>query len=277
MRKPWDDDAAKPGSPTSVEVVLRWLRTPGNYKRWQTEAKKPLIEEIIAELQKEGTSTRSPSAVRQKIFRLQRQYETATIWLKNEGQPAQYCNGTVDDNMKKAVMERCPLYLELMPVFQSTSCNDTDTSNGGDKTTVVERSSGEVDVGGLEEEAKPAKLTTESAQGKRKRAPDVQPRESSATKRTEQVSQAVPVMVQADVIALETNSERRTIYSDERSLALIEFQRRSESRWKVYPRAEHEPHLGEFGAQRLLDRVTESADAIGKLEVEAEAKLHELR
>ncbi|KAE9355187.1 hypothetical protein PF008_g4177 [Phytophthora fragariae] len=285
MPKLWDADAAKPYSPTSMDVLLRWLLTPGNYTRWQAEAKKPLVDEIVAQLKKEGISTRSPSAVRRRIFKLQQQHETATIWLKNEGHLAQYRNGTADEGVKKAVMERCPLYLKLMPIFH---CDDANTSNGGNGTNAVEPSSGEVGIGDAEEKAKPAKLTAESAQGKRKRAPDVQPHESNAAKQKKLDLQALPVVVEglqphqppveADVAALETSFERRSTYPAERSLALAEFQRGSESRWNEYSSGvEHGPLLDEFRAQRLLDREIERVDALGKLQIEAEAKLQELR
>lgn len=197
MAKPWDVDAAAPGSLTSMGVLVRWLRTPGNYKRWETQPKKPLVEEIVAALKKERTSPRSPSSVRHKIFKLQHQFETATIWLKSEGQLAQFCSGGADDVVK----EKCPLYLELMPVFQ---VDDAEPSNNSDGANVSDRSSGEVDAAGVEEEVQPAKLT---AKGKRKTTPNVKAQQSSATKRKTKGSQAQPVIVeQAVVDAMETNS-----------------------------------------------------------------------
>ncbi|KAJ8569372.1 hypothetical protein ON010_g5886 [Phytophthora cinnamomi] len=272
MGKAWDADAASPGSPTSMDVLHRWLRTPGNYKRWQTQARKLLVEEILAELQMEGTSTRSPSSIRHKIFRLQHQYETATIWLKNGGYLEQYCNGRAGDHVMKSVLEKCPHYRELAPVFQSRTCSDADINNIADETNVVEKRSDDAEITGVVEEGKPA---TRSAQGKRKRASKAQGLRT--TKRKKGQTPILPALTQVDVAGLERVPDLQTNYPVEKSLALTEFQKRSESRWNEYLGAKTTPGLGDSESQRLLNREMEHADAFAKLRLEAEAKRQELQ
>ncbi|KAG3091090.1 hypothetical protein PI125_g17523 [Phytophthora idaei] len=59
---------------------MYWLTTPGNYKRWQTEKKRPLCEEIVAYLEMEGITHRDADQVWTKIVLLQKQVEAATNW-----------------------------------------------------------------------------------------------------------------------------------------------------------------------------------------------------
>ncbi|ETK96190.1 hypothetical protein F441_01032 [Phytophthora nicotianae CJ01A1] len=114
----WDSDAMDPDSPASIHVLLQWLTTPGNYKRWQTEKKSSLCEEIVAYLEMEGITHRDADQVYDKILRLQNKVEAATNWLIVHKHYDVCQRGEVGRVAKKRLVKMCPYYEELAAVFR---------------------------------------------------------------------------------------------------------------------------------------------------------------
>ncbi|KAF4144823.1 hypothetical protein GN958_ATG05991 [Phytophthora infestans] len=136
MTKLWHTDGEKPGSLTSMDILVRWLRAPGNYKRWKSGAKLSLLQEIAGEIKKHGAATRSPAAVSSM-------------------------DGVASESVVQGVQQRCLHYYELSTVFHTTdACSGT---KHGDQTTDA------IDNGSAEEKQKRAKLPV---QGHQKRSSD---------------------------------------------------------------------------------------------------------
>jgi hypothetical protein len=47
-RTPWGKDSATPDGPTSMDVLITWLLTPGNYERFRSERSKAVQEDFEA-------------------------------------------------------------------------------------------------------------------------------------------------------------------------------------------------------------------------------------
>ncbi|KAG3008438.1 hypothetical protein JG687_00016369 [Phytophthora cactorum] len=268
MTKPWDADGEKPGSPTSMDILVRWLRTPGKYERWKSEAKKPLLQEITSEINKHGAAKRSPEAVRRKIYNLEQQFKNVTTWLRRKGQLVAYMDSAASEATKQGVLQRCPRYCELATVFQTKNAgSEADTKHGDEATDAM-------DNGSTEEEQKCAELPI--AQGDQKRNPDALDENQRLKKqRKQEASEPQSVLMQERAI-----EELKPFGSSERSLALAEFQRESESRWNEYCGVKMAPRLmetGEMLAQQLHQREIEHVDAMAKLQLGAEQKRQELQ
>ncbi|KAF1772286.1 hypothetical protein GQ600_23540 [Phytophthora cactorum] len=155
MTKPWDADGEKPGSPTSMDILVRWLRTLGKYERWKSDVKKPLLQEITSEINKHGLRS---------IYNLEQQFKNATTWLRRKGQLVAYTDSAASEATKQGVLQRCPRYCELATVFQTKNAgSEADTKHGDEATDAMDNES-------TEEEQKCAELPI--AQGDQKRNPD---------------------------------------------------------------------------------------------------------
>ncbi|KAI9625992.1 hypothetical protein H4Q26_015980 [Puccinia striiformis f. sp. tritici PST-130] len=111
----WDQDGVNGGS-SSIELVIQWLITGNNYKRWRGDTE-------------EG--------IRQKIADLQRSYNNACDFTKNTGEgilAEDEANGvhTVQDQ----ILELCPYWDLLDPVMSDRSVTEPlhiRSSVGGDQ------------------------------------------------------------------------------------------------------------------------------------------------
>ncbi|KAI9993781.1 hypothetical protein PInf_016302 [Phytophthora infestans] len=272
MTKLWHTDGEKPGSLTSMDILVRWLRAPGNYKRWKSGAKLSLLQEIAGEIKKHGAATRSPAAVRRKLIDVEQQFETATTWLRETGQLVAYMDGVASESVVQGVQQRCLHHYELSTVFHTTdACSGT---KHGDQTTDA------IDNGSAEEKQKRAKLPV---QGHQKRSSDALGDNQRLKKQKQKALESGSARVQQDNTRVEEKSAeavRSIVVLGERSLALAEFKRESETRWNEYCGVKLTPCLKEEGeklAQQLLQREIEHVDAMAKLQFEAELKRQELQ
>ncbi|RLN98981.1 hypothetical protein BBJ28_00000961 [Nothophytophthora sp. Chile5] len=111
----WTNDGASPGSPSSLDVLLRWLTMPGNFERYQRlDGRAQNMFEIRTILVKEGLQPRSPAAVQVKIWTLVKQFRDAEEWLKNNG----LHDFTANAAAKRQVLRLCPHYPQLGPAMQ---------------------------------------------------------------------------------------------------------------------------------------------------------------
>ncbi|KAG7393330.1 hypothetical protein PHYPSEUDO_009534, partial [Phytophthora pseudosyringae] len=123
----WNADAADPDSPTSIDVLLQWLTTPGNYQRWQTERKQTLYEEIMACMAENGLTHRTAKQVQMKLMTLAQTFENTTNWLAAHGHFAAFQRGETTKEVRKILNKRCPYYDELAVIFRSGSCIKSST------------------------------------------------------------------------------------------------------------------------------------------------------
>ncbi|ETP54166.1 hypothetical protein F442_01027 [Phytophthora nicotianae P10297] len=273
MTKPWDADGEKPGSPTSMDILVRWLGTPDNYKKWKSKERQPLLEEICSDIKKHVATKRSDKAVRCKILKLEKQFKDATTWLSGKGQLVAYTDGKASEDVVQGVLQRCPLYSELSTVFQSMNADTEAETKHGDETKSV------MDNGTTEEEQKCAKLSV--TQGDQKRSQDaVDDNQISKKQRKHKAPEPQPALVQDNLPRVERSAGEVRSIGGERSLALAEFKRESESRWNEYCGVSRSPCLRETEeklAQQILQREIEHVDAMAKLQFEAEQKRQELQ
>ncbi|GMF12378.1 unnamed protein product [Phytophthora lilii] len=270
MMQPWND--GKPGSPSSLDVLVRWLMASSNYKRWQSSPKRVLCQEIVGEFEKQGAPTRSVSAIRKKINKLEHEYSSAASWLKDAGQLERFNDGKADEAVIQGVHQRCSLFRELTPVFQSTNSNSAQ-SNGGDiddcvQTAVAEESSTEVIHTSADNELKSAILPGGLSQ--RKRAPDTLEPDSSLIKRGKQETLQPQGAMQVDPDP-PMPSHGQTFGFTEHSMALTEFFKGNESRWNEYYGIKNTFGLDEPDdkrSQQLHQFEIEHANAIAKLQLE---------
>jgi hypothetical protein len=132
MSVSWTKDNQKPGAPSSMDVLLRWLLRPGNYARWDSsEAKKTTTaEEIVEEMEAEGIHHRTARCVYFRVHNLKRQYRSVKKWLDDAGQVALFHRGEAGEDVEAAVLRRCPHFRELTPLFDVEE--DEDTSSDGE-------------------------------------------------------------------------------------------------------------------------------------------------
>ncbi|RLN48059.1 hypothetical protein BBJ28_00011785 [Nothophytophthora sp. Chile5] len=131
----WDMDNVKPGAPTSLDVLLRWLAAPGNYGRRMSQLKGKTCREIVTALNAQGIGHRTPGSVRQKVNRVERQYKSTRTWLLDSGHYDLYMRGGTDEQVEKQVQQRCTQFRKLDPVIQgaspATEVSDAEEENAG--------------------------------------------------------------------------------------------------------------------------------------------------
>ncbi|KAI8376005.1 uncharacterized protein BYT42DRAFT_497862 [Radiomyces spectabilis] len=118
--KSWLKDGIH-GGPSSMEVLVNWLATKGNYARWRGDRreripKKVLIEEIIDRMRQVGIYHRLPKDVASKISTLQSSYRSAQTWLETQGEKMQQ-NGQHQQKIREEILKRFPYWDQLHPVF----------------------------------------------------------------------------------------------------------------------------------------------------------------
>lgn len=87
-RSPWDADNATSDGPTSLDVLLMWMLTPGKYERLHSRQRSKAVLNILAALKKNGIDHRSESSVRSKVRSIENQYLAAKKWLEERNSAA---------------------------------------------------------------------------------------------------------------------------------------------------------------------------------------------
>ncbi|CAH0488405.1 unnamed protein product [Peronospora farinosa] len=114
-------DNARPGGPTTMDVLLRWITKPGNVKRWRMETHSPLVREVVEIMQEEGLAHRQAPFVRYKLDAIEKQYITAKQWLLETGMHDAYMRGKASKEVKVHVENVCPQFKRLDPAFRGVS------------------------------------------------------------------------------------------------------------------------------------------------------------
>ncbi|KAI9993812.1 hypothetical protein PInf_016333 [Phytophthora infestans] len=84
----WDSDSATRGGKTSIAILLEWLTAPGNYARWRDgksqtgETRETLCSEIKSTMRQHGIHHRENANIRTQISELERSFDSARNWLK---------------------------------------------------------------------------------------------------------------------------------------------------------------------------------------------------
>ncbi|RLN98977.1 hypothetical protein BBJ28_00000954 [Nothophytophthora sp. Chile5] len=114
----WYRDGDQPGAPSSMSVLLRWLTTPGNYRRWKHQNKSALSREIISAMKKHRIERHTTRSLECKIWKLERQYAAAKDWLLVSRLDGGFAQGKASTCVKAKVLRMCPHFHDLAPVFQ---------------------------------------------------------------------------------------------------------------------------------------------------------------
>jgi hypothetical protein len=87
--KKWEDDGVNGGS-SSIDIILDWITTDGNYAKWKGDAggksKQTLCGEIICCMKAVGIYHRNNADIRAKISEIQSSYNKARDWSLNTGE-----------------------------------------------------------------------------------------------------------------------------------------------------------------------------------------------
>ncbi|RLN98968.1 hypothetical protein BBJ28_00000959 [Nothophytophthora sp. Chile5] len=139
-RRSWSADSVRPNGPTSLDMLLRWVTTPGNAVRWRRESKAELCREIVEQMKAQGIAHRTAQYVRSKLVSIEKKYITAKKWLLETGMHDAFERGKASKDVKEQVMRLCAHYRQLDPVFRGVPFTknaepielDADSTEGGD-------------------------------------------------------------------------------------------------------------------------------------------------
>ncbi|GAB9465851.1 hypothetical protein Gpo141_00003241 [Globisporangium polare] len=137
----WHNDSASKHSRSSLDVLLAWLTTPGNYSRWAArssgfnssatkangEGRLSLCKEVNALLQREGIAHRKDMDVYAKIVVIEKSFHAAKKWLEETALMPKFLHGMAGKDVEANVNQLCRHYKELAPAFAATS-NETAAS-----------------------------------------------------------------------------------------------------------------------------------------------------
>ncbi|OWZ02199.1 hypothetical protein PHMEG_00026280 [Phytophthora megakarya] len=128
----WDSDSSTRGGKTSIVILLEWLTAPGNYARWQWregkshagETREALCSEIKSVMQEHGIHHRENANIRTQISELERGFDSARTWLKENGynphtfRSEQGASGDASHGSAEAhVLRICRYYPVLNDIF----------------------------------------------------------------------------------------------------------------------------------------------------------------
>ncbi|KAH9469949.1 hypothetical protein Pst134EA_007220 [Puccinia striiformis f. sp. tritici] len=124
---PWDSDGD--GVDTSISVLLDWLTTGTNFKRYRGNTsgttKVTMIQEVLDEMAAVGITHRNVKGVQTKIAELQGSYGKACDILRKTGSGVtdeDIRNGT--SNLRKLILKACKYFDDLDPILSDrTSAN----------------------------------------------------------------------------------------------------------------------------------------------------------
>lgn len=159
----WDNDSASKHSHSSLEVLLAWLTTAGNYSRWAArssgsshqsakgsgEGRLSLCKEVNALLRRGGIAHRKDMDVYAKIVVIEKSFHAAKKWLEETALMPKFLHGSAGKDVEANVYQLCRHYKELAPAFAATNNEtaaaevvdidgdedeDDDEEDGGDKS-----------------------------------------------------------------------------------------------------------------------------------------------
>lgn len=112
MRHSWEQD----GSPSSLDVLIEWLVTPGNFERYieRKQLLLELVDEIYTLLERRGIH-RSRKSIERKLGTVVAQFGKASSWRRRVESRGQ----RVDEAVQEELQRLCPGYFELEPVLDS--------------------------------------------------------------------------------------------------------------------------------------------------------------
>ncbi|EGZ12618.1 hypothetical protein PHYSODRAFT_414819, partial [Phytophthora sojae] len=100
----------------SMDVLVQWLETPGNYDRWR-DSPSAACQDAFSFLKEPGIDHRSAGAIGTKIYRTKEKWGDVTTLLKDSGLFDAYKKGEVDAGIRASVNKKCPVYDRLSTVF----------------------------------------------------------------------------------------------------------------------------------------------------------------
>jgi len=155
----WHNDGPDNSEESSLSILLDWLSSQPNYKRWRggdknsPQTKLTICSEILQIIKDAGIETeRSPKDVHYKISTMEQQFRRAVDFLDGTGA------GIEDERtLKEAVQKICPYYYELegvmmdrqssRPLAENYETSDSDDLNDkGDNQANVESSEDNVSI-----------------------------------------------------------------------------------------------------------------------------------
>ncbi|KAE9013331.1 hypothetical protein PR001_g14140 [Phytophthora rubi] len=113
----WDED----GGPSSMEVLLDWLRAGDNAQRWMDSAGKidgsrlELTHEIHDFMRKYGINYRTPSSIRIRVLTLEHQLHHAETWMRSRG----LRRHDASEKTEQTVLQMCPYYAEIKSLLRT--------------------------------------------------------------------------------------------------------------------------------------------------------------
>ena len=115
----WHNDGPDAGT-SSQSVLIEWLTTHGNYKRWRGAdrysgvTKKTLASNILEAMKQKGITTdRSVGNVCDKISSIEISFRKAIDWLDGTG-----AGVTNNESLESYVKRLCPFFYELEPIMK---------------------------------------------------------------------------------------------------------------------------------------------------------------
>jgi hypothetical protein len=239
MVRYWDADGATPGEPTSEAVLLQWLQTPGNYARFLHEPQVKVATEIAAQLTASGLTTRSATAVQNKIAKMKSLCHEVDKSLIKTGHYSAYHSGTAANEVSDAVQKRFPHFDKLSPIFRAAA---------GSNSSATKR-------------AMSADAGTKTKKVKSSATPTPAP-----TDWTHQV-----------VVQTPERSQARDSTPDRRELQAYTGLGQSAFESRSVLDVKHIVFMGKEGKQRLVDCEISRQEALAKCQVEGEQKREEVR
>ena len=138
----WSNDAKGPGHPSSVEVLLSWWTTEGNWSRYcggegTGESKMSIANEVARLIQAAGClGKRTGKDVQNKIKSMSDHYKKAVDWLTQSG------NGCDDQTIHQKVTSICYYFYDLDPIMGSKNSSRPWTLNPDDSSDDEESDAG---------------------------------------------------------------------------------------------------------------------------------------
>ena len=146
---PWDKDNVTENSPSSMQILLEWITTEGNYARYRGadstngSTKLVICKEVTNLIAKAGIVTeRTQNSVKSRIMHLESSFREANDWLNATGQGV-----TCEKNLREAVLSRCRYYYDLVDVMLDRAATtplylkDTSGVNSFDASPLMQKKS----------------------------------------------------------------------------------------------------------------------------------------
>ncbi|KAK0544893.1 hypothetical protein OC844_007421 [Tilletia horrida] len=147
----WKNDAAAPGRPSFMTVLLTWLQDDGNYDKWkgsEGDTQLALAADVAQRIKEAETkAARTPAAIVEKIKTLEKHYRQASGFRQATGQGLLDQAAALDEenreeamrltekSVEDAILNYCPHYFELVEVMADRVSTDPTASFSTTSTT----------------------------------------------------------------------------------------------------------------------------------------------